>query len=84
MDARRQEQLQARLDAAEGVIAQLRSDNAQMRQELTAVAGKVELGGELEQPGGADPIGAEALQLHARNLLEVKIARRFHLYTFNC
>lgn len=48
-DARLLERCQARLDAAEGVVAQLREDNAQMRDELGQVRGLQELGGELEQ-----------------------------------
>lgn len=49
MDARRIEQLQARLDASEGVIAQLRMDNEQLRDELATATNKLELGGELDQ-----------------------------------
>ena len=47
-DQRQIEQVQARLDASEGVVAQLRSDN-QALQELASVLQKLDLGGELEQ-----------------------------------
>jgi chromosome segregation ATPase len=48
-DARTIEQLRARQDASEGVIAQLRADNSSLREELVGLHGQVENGEELEQ-----------------------------------
>ena len=48
-DARALERTRARLEAAEGVVVQLRQDNNQMREELGQVRGLQELSGELEQ-----------------------------------
>lgn len=48
-DQRQIEQVQARLDASEGVVAQLRSDNQALQEELASVLQKLDLGGELEQ-----------------------------------
>ena len=48
-DARVLEQARARLDAAEGVVVQLRADNMSLRQELAEALQRLELGGELEE-----------------------------------
>ena len=48
-DQRQLEQAEARLHAAEGVVTQLRRDNAALREELADALQKLDLGGELEQ-----------------------------------
>lgn len=48
-DAHQLERTQARLDAAEGVVAQLRADNETLRMELTEAQRQVERGGDAEQ-----------------------------------
>ena len=48
-DARLLERAQARLDAAEGVVMQLRADNDMLREELATTRQREELEGELEQ-----------------------------------
>lgn len=47
-DARLLERVQARLDAVEGVVAQLRQDNSYLHEELVQARGLQELSGELE------------------------------------
>lgn len=72
-DARLLEKCQARLDAAEGVVAQLRQDNAQMREELGQVRGLHEVSGELEQMRVERTARAAA---GARAVLQEKALRR--------
>ena len=48
-DQRQLEQAEARLNAAEGVVSQLRRDNEALREELADALQKLDLGGELEQ-----------------------------------
>lgn len=72
-DARLLEKCQARLEAAEGVVAQLRQDNAQMREELGQVRGLQEVSGELEQLRTERTARAAA---GARAVLQEKALRR--------